>query len=139
MTRHSFARPGRGFAAVGIWHPKFDVNIGTLWRTARLYDVAFVFTVGHRYVPQASDTANTPAHVPLFHYVDIDDLIEHLPAACPLVGVEDHGLPPAVLDRCHRVVQIPTARPESMNVAVAGSIVLAHRHMAAAATRAVVA
>jgi tRNA G18 (ribose-2'-O)-methylase SpoU len=89
--------------------------------------------------------------VPLHHYADLDDLIAHLPHGCPLVGVEldarseplplfthprralyllgaeDHGLPPAVLERCHHVVQIPTPQPWSLNVAVAGSIVMAHR------------
>jgi tRNA G18 (ribose-2'-O)-methylase SpoU len=109
--------------------------------------------VGRRYQRQASDTLHSSDHAPLHHYADLDDLIAHLPHSCPLVGVEldprakplhefthperalylvgaeDDGLPPAVVDRCHDVVQIPCPTPRSMNVAVAGSVVVAHRYM----------
>jgi tRNA G18 (ribose-2'-O)-methylase SpoU len=149
--RHAYAHPGRGYFAIGVYHPKTEVNVGSLYRTAHLYGAAFVFTVGHRYRPQASDTMRTPQHKPLFHYSDINDLIEHLPNSAPLVGVElderavslpdfthperavyllgaeDHGLPPQVMDACHYLVTIPTLLPYSMNVAVAGSIVLYDR------------
>lgn len=145
----------RGFFAVGVWHPKRDVNIGSLWRSATLYGAAFVYTVGARYERQASDTPKTPLHTPLFHYADIDDLMAHLPYSCPLVGVEldpraavltgyrhplraayllgaeDHGLPAAVVDRCHDLVVVPTLRGFSHNVAVAGSLVLHDRHVKA--------
>lgn len=142
----------RGYFAVGVYHPKTEANIGTLMRTAYLYDAAFVFTVGRRYSKQASDTPYTSRHVPLFHFASIDDLINHLPSGCPLVGVEldprgvqvqdykhperaayllgaeDHGLPQHVVDRCHSLVEIPSVQPQSMNVAVAGSIVVYDRH-----------
>lgn len=145
---------GRGYFAIGIYHGKTEVNIGTLWRSAHLYGAAFVFTVGARYHRQASDTPKTPNHTPLFHFATVDDLIEHLPWSCPLVGVEmdersrpltshpnswercayllgaeDYGLPQAVLDRCHHLLSIETAMPQSLNVAVAGSIVLHDRHV----------
>ena len=159
MTHRSFAREGRGFSAIGIWHPKTAHNVGSLWRSAGLYGAAFVFTVGHRYAKQPSDTQHTTLHTPLFHYTDLDDLVEHLPHSCPLIGVEmdpratalsrfthpergayllgaeDHGLPPQVLDRCHRLVEIETPAPQSMNVACAGAVLLHHRHVAAMATR----
>jgi tRNA G18 (ribose-2'-O)-methylase SpoU len=142
----------RGYFGIGIFHPKTEHNIGTLWRSAYLYDASFLFTIGRRYRTQSSDTQRTPRHVPLFHFPTVTDLLEHLPWACPLVGIEldqrsvpletykhperacyllgaeDHGLPPGVVDRCHDVVQISTSRPQSMNVAVAGSLVLHHRH-----------
>ncbi len=141
----------RGFFAVGVYRPKRDVNIGSLWRSATLYGAQFVFTVGARYKRQSSDTPKTPLHIPLLHYRDIDDLVEHLPYSCPLVGVEiapraavltdyqhpdracyllgaeDHGLPPAVTDRCHDLVVIPTMRGFSHNVAVAGSLTIHDR------------
>lgn len=143
----------RGYFGIGIVHGKTEANIGTLWRAAYLYDAAFVFTVGRRYKRQASDTPNTPRHVPLFEFSAIDDLLAHLPYSCPLVGVEldpravplsefqhperacyllgaeDHGLPIATLDRCHALVQIETPQPQSMNVSVAGSLVLHSRYM----------
>lgn len=75
-----------GFFGVGVYHPKTEMNIGTLMRTAFLYDAAFVFTVGQRYRHQASDTTKTSTKVPLFHFASIDDLIEHLPDSSPLVG-----------------------------------------------------
>lgn len=142
----------RGFCAIGVYRPKTAQNIGTLLRSATLYEAAFVFTVGARYVRQASDTPNTPKHTPLFQFADINDLREHLPWSSPLVGVElderavtlgqfghperavyllgaeDTGLPGPVLDACHAVVQIPTPQPASMNVAVAGSILLHDRY-----------
>ena len=152
-------RKSRGYFGVAIYRPKHDVNVGTLWRSAFLYDAAFVATVGRRYERQASDTAGTTNHIPLVHYSDIEDLVAHLPFSCPLVGVElderavplpefshperavyllgaeDHGLPPSVMARCHRVVQIPGARDWSMNVSAAGSIVMYDRFAKAEARR----
>lgn len=147
----------RGYFAVGIHRPKRDVNVGGLWRSATLYGAAFVFTVGARYDRQAADTPKTPLHTPLHHYADVDDLVQHLPWSCPLVGVEldvratglteyvhpqravyllgaeDNGLPQKVMDRCHDLVVIPTVRDFSHNVASAGSIVLHDRHIKAGA------
>lgn len=153
----------RGFFAIGVYHAKTEANIGTLMRSAFLYQAAFVFTVGHRYEKQASDTPNTTLHIPLFHFQTIDDLIEHLPNGAPLVGVEldprgeklpdykhperavyllgaeDRGLPQHVIDRCHSLVEIPTPEPQSMNVATAGTVMLYDRHAKAMARRAVMA
>ncbi len=144
---------GRGFFAIGIEHTKTPQNIGTLWRSANLYGAAFVFTVGARYERQSADTMATPRHIPLLHFTSIEDLVEHLPHGCPLVGVEmaddstelssfvhperacyllgaeDHGLTKAALDAVHHTVVVETMRPESLNVAVAGSIVLHDRHV----------
>ena len=144
----------RGFFAIGVYHPKHEVNIGGLFRSADLYDAAFIFTVGRRYTSrQASDTPNARLHTPLFHFDSVDDLRAHLPYSAPLVGVEldpraqmlgefahpdravyllgaeDHGLPLNVLDQCHAVVQIPTPKPQSMNVATAGALILHDRYM----------
>lgn len=151
-------RVNRGYFAVGIHQTKCEANVGTLWRTASLYGAAFVFTVGRRYERQSSDTPKTPRHTPLFHFETADALIEHLPWSCPLIGVEldarakmlsghsndwercayllgaeDHGLPRPVLARCHSVLQIDCPAAASMNVAVAGSIVLYDRFVKRAA------
>lgn len=149
-TRRS-SRRSRGYFGVVLYRPKSECNVGTLWRSAFLQDAAFVGTIGARYKRQASDTPNTANHVPLINYSSLDDLIDHLPYSCPIVaveledrakplpefwhperavyllGAEDNGIPPSVLNRCHHVVQIPSERPWSMNVAVAGSIVLYDR------------
>ena len=51
----------RGYFAIGVYHPKNHLNIGTLWRTANILKAAFIFTVGARYKRfQCSDTLNTP-------------------------------------------------------------------------------
>lgn len=142
----------RGFFGVAVYHPKTAANIGCLWRSATAYGAGFLATIGRRYQQQASDTSTSPLHTPLHHYTDMDDLIGHLPWSCPLVGVEltdtaiplgtfvhpdralyllgaeDHGLPPAVLGRCHHVVRVETVVLWSLNVAVAGSVVLWDRH-----------
>ncbi len=141
----------RGFFAIGITNTKTPQNIGTLWRSAHLFGASMIFTVQERYKRQAADTMATPMHTPLMHFTDIDDLIEHLPNSCPLVGVElddrsvalpdyhhrpraayllgaeDHGLTPAQIDRCHDLIQIPSLCHTSMNVSVAGSIVMYDR------------
>lgn len=146
------SRNPRGFFGVGVWHAKYAQNVGTLWRSAYLYGAAFIFTVGRRYKPQSSDTPNTPNQIPLWEFPTIEDLVDHLPRGCPLVavelsanatplreyqhprlacyllGAEDRGLPPAVLDRCHGQIIVETPRPESMNVAVAGSLVMHDRY-----------
>lgn len=139
----------RGFCAVGISNTKTAVNVGTLWRSADLLDAAFIFTVGRRYKRQCSDTMKTWRHTPLFHFETVQDLVGHLPYDCLLVGVEldedatpiqsythparccyllgaeDHGLLNGERHRCHQLIQLPGRR--SMNVAVAGSIVLYDR------------
>lgn len=144
-------RRSRGYFGIVVYRPKSEINIGSLWRSALLNDAAFVGTIGLRYQRQGSDTPGTPNHLPLIHYSDFDDMLAHLPHSCPLVavemdecakslpefshpqravyllGAEDHGIPRNVLDRCHYTVQIPTARDWSMNVAVAGSIVMYDR------------
>jgi tRNA G18 (ribose-2'-O)-methylase SpoU len=151
----------RGYFAVGIYRTKTEANVGTLWRSAHLYGAAFVFTVGRRYKHQASDTPKTIQHTPLFHFDDVTDLLDHLPHSAPLVGVEldpratllteyqhreravyllgaeDDGLPPSIVDLCHDVVQIPSLRPQSMNVATAGTVLLYDRHTKAMARTAV--
>lgn len=144
----------KGYFGVAVYQPRHEENVGSLWRTANAYGAAFMATVGRRYGrSQASDTPRSHCHVPLFHFTDITDLLDHLPRGCPLVGVEldpravlldrfthperglyllgaeDHGLPPDVIDSCHHLVQVPSVAMWSLNVAVAGGIVVAHRHM----------
>lgn len=148
----------RGFFAIGVYRPKKEVNIGTLWRSAHLYGAAFIFTVGRRYTQQASDTPKTIRSTPLLHFEDMEDLKDHLPWSCPLVGVElddracplprlihpersayllgaeDHGLPQSVMDECHTLTQIPYPGAGSMNVATAGTVVLHDRYTKETAT-----
>lgn len=139
----------RGYYGVGIYHTKTETNVGTLWRSAYQLGAAFVFTIGKRYVPQASDTTKTWRSIPLFHYADWEAFQANRPYDTPLIGVEmgghplegfyhppraiyllgaeDHGLPPEIIARCQSIVSLDSIRQPSFNVAVAGSLVLYHR------------
>ena len=140
----------RGFFGVAVYHPKTEVNIGTLWRSAYLFGAKFMATIGRRYKTQASDTYRSTDHIPLFHYDAFEDFRAHLPdktlliavelvdganaletfshpeRAVYLLGAEDHGIPQEIMSKCHRIIKIGT--PMSLNVAVAGSVVMYDRH-----------
>jgi tRNA G18 (ribose-2'-O)-methylase SpoU len=142
----------RGYFGIGIENTKTEINIGTLWRSANLFGAAFIFTIGKRYSKQHSDTMRSERHIPLYDYSDFAEFYSHLPHSCQLVGVElvanslclpdfehperavyllgaeDHGLSKVALERCHHIVEIPTAKPFSLNVAVSGSLVMYDRY-----------
>lgn len=52
---------------------------------------------------------------------------KHLPRGLYLLGAEDYGIPPKILDKCQEVVKLPGTK--SLNQAVAGSIVICDRMM----------
>lgn len=137
--------------AIGMYQPKDERNIGSLLRTAHLYDVDFTFQIGgasYRYA--ATDTSRATKHIPHYRYVDLDQLYQatfgqviaveldthsvplsrftHPEHAVYLLGSENRGLPRDVLDQIGRIVQVETANPWSLNVATAGAIVLHHRY-----------
>ena len=139
----------RGYFGVAVYRPKHQVNIGTLFRTAHLLNASYLAVIGARYKRQPSDTNNATYHMPLYEYGTWEDFLSHLPKGTRVVGVEldvrakviddykhpaqavyvlgaeDDGLPPEVLNACDDIVRLRGAR--SMNVAVAGSIVLYSR------------
>lgn len=139
----------RGFFEIGVYRSKTPANVGTLWRSAYQMGAAGIFTVGKRYPMQASDTLKAHRHIPCREFADFDVFLDSLPYSCPIVavemggrplakfthpeqavyllGAEDHGIPPAVLARCHHVISLPSVRTESYNVAVAGSLVMFDR------------
>lgn len=137
----------RGFFAIGVWHPKTKVNIGTLIRTAHIYGASLCFTIGRRYRKQAS-AVKLDRHIPVLHFDTTEQWRQAMPAnarlvavemsdeatplaeykhperAIYLLGAEDHGLRADMMQGCE-IVQLPGER--SVNVAVAGSIVLYDR------------
>lgn len=155
-TRRRQPRDCQGFYGIGIENTKSSHNVGTLWRTAYTFDASFLFTIGKRYQPQCSDTVKAWRHVPMFGHETFEDFYAAIPRDCQLVGVElddkatplerfahpercvyllgaeDHGLSKHAKSRCHRLIQLPGRF--CLNVAVAGSIVLYHRHAQRAAT-----
>ncbi len=139
----------RGYFAIGVEGISKAMNVGNLIRSAHAFGASFVFTVGAAYSREtaASDTADTPAQVPLYHYASAGDMT--LPEDCKLVGVEllddadelpsfrhprcaayvlgrERGsLSPEMLARCDYAVRIPTRF--CINVATAGAIVMYDR------------
>lgn len=140
----------RGYYGIGVMLPKSEVNIGTLLRSAMIFDAAFVFTIGRRYRKQSSDTTQSWRHLPLHHYDTLDAFFDSgIPYSCVPIGVEltdksialekfshperaiyllgpeDGSIPKAAQERLAGIVQIPGRF--CLNVAVAGSIVMYDR------------
>lgn len=138
-----------GYFGIGIAHPKFEANMGTLWRTALSLGASFTFQIGAGYRRQSSDTSKSWRHLPHHTYDSIDEFRSAIPYACVpvavensaeatpieryhhperavyLLGPEDNGLSPAALAVCRDTIIIPGRF--CLNVAVAGSIVLFDR------------
>jgi tRNA G18 (ribose-2'-O)-methylase SpoU len=140
----------RGYFGIGAEGVSKSANVGALLRTAHAFGASFCFTLGTGFDARAgrsADTADTPAHVPLWRFADAAEL--RVPQGCKLVGVELHddaaelpsfrhplsaayvlgpersSLSPALLARCDHLVRIPTRF--SLNLAVAGALVLYDR------------
>lgn len=141
----------RGYFGIGIINGKASVNLGTLWRSAHIFDAKFIFTVGKRYSYQASDTKKTWKSIPLVEFEDYRSFQNHMPRdsklvfveqttdavlierfkhpdqAVYLLGAEDRGIPSEIL-RTDAYATIKIAGGDSLNVAVAGSIVMYDRY-----------
>ena len=144
------ARTSRGYFGLGAEGVSKSANMGALLRTGHAFGAAFCFTVGAGWdarAGRASDTADTPTHVPLWRFPDAAGIA--LPRECALVGVEllddaidlpsfrhplnaayvlgpeRSGLSAAMRARCRHVVRIPARF--ALNLAVAGALVLYDR------------
>jgi tRNA G18 (ribose-2'-O)-methylase SpoU len=138
-----------GYCAIGVFRGKTGHNMGTLWRSAYILGASYIFTIDKRYKKQSSDVLKTWARIPLFHYDSFDEFMQNIPYDCRVIaveltdeavflsdfehpkraiyilGAEDDGLPKEILEKCHYTVKLPGNN--SLNVAVAGSIVLHDR------------
>jgi len=138
-----------GYFGIGIQNGKTPENLGVLWRSAQNLGASFIFTIGNRYAKQASDTHNAVKALPYFHYKTFEDFYQHLPKGAMLIGVElndeaellsefkhprnavyllgaeDHGLSKKAVKKSHKIIKFDT--PKSLNVSVAGSIVMYDR------------
>ncbi len=137
------------FFGIGILNGKTPENLGVLWRSAQNLGANFIFTIGNRYAKQASDTHNAVKSMPYYHYENFQDFFKNIPKGARIVGVEmtqnatplesfehprrcvyllgaeDHGLTKEAIEQSHFLVKFPSKY--SLNVAVAGSIVLYDR------------
>ena len=144
---------------MAVMGSKFSVNVGTLMRSAYIYGIDEIVTIGARYKRMATDTCNTVKHVPIIEKKGINgdwlryaeeknltivaiecpqgDEIETIPLyeyehperAMYLLGAEDRGLSDHILRCCDAAVKIPSTRPYSLNVAVAGTLALYDRYV----------
>ena len=141
----------QGYFGIGLQNGKTPENLGVLWRSAQNMGASFIFTIGNRYAKQACDTHKAVGAMPYFHYNTFEEFYVMLPKGAMLVGIEmnprsvpletfehprrcvyllgaeDHGLPKAAMEKSHHLVKFDT--PKSINVAVAGSIVMYDRNM----------
>jgi len=139
-----------GFYGIGVFMPKTEHNYWTLFRTAQILDADFLFLIGARFKVHSADTMCSYRHIPVFSYTDFQDFNSHRPFDCKLVGIEltdnaievseykhpkravyllgaeDNGLSRECIDNCQDIIKLHGKR--SMNVSVAGSIVLYDRY-----------
>ncbi|MGJ5642351.1 RNA methyltransferase [Formosa sp. S-31] len=140
------------FFGIGIQNGKTPENLGMLWRSAQNLGASFIFTIGNRYAKQACDTHDAVKAMPYFHYENFDEFFNNMPKGTRLVGVEltddavpletfnhprrcvyllgaeDHGLSKQAIEKSHFLVKFKSEL--SLNVAVAGSIVMYDRGIA---------
>ena len=140
------------YFVVGVFQPKRQHNMGTLWRSALQLGASGVFTIGRRYERQGSDTFHTTGTIPLKYYLSFQEFLSdretqwpgatligiemggtplkefhHPGRAIYLLGSEDNGLPAFALEKCQEIVSLQAVNRVSYNLAVSGSIVLYHR------------
>ena len=139
----------KGYFGIGIQNGKTPENLGVLWRSTQNLGASFIFTIGNRYAKQSSDTHHAVKALPYFHYLNFEDFYNHLPKGAMLIGVElvdeavllsefkhprnavyllgaeDSGLSNIAIERSHHLIKFQT--PKSLNVSVAGSIVMYDR------------
>lgn len=139
----------RGYYGIGIENTKTEINVGTLWRSAKIFNASFIFTIGKRYKKQASDTLKAYRHIPFYQYDNFEQFYNAIPYDCRLIGVElnpkakqinnfvhperaiyllgaeDNGISKEALAKCQAIIQLPGEY--CLNVAVAGSIVMYDR------------
>lgn len=139
----------KGYFGIGCLNMKTTENYGTLFRTAQILNADYIFLIGNRFKKQPTDTMKSWRHIPTFTYKDFDDFYQHKAygtkivgieliesatklsefthprQACYLLGAEDHGLSKEAIEKCDHIIYLPGER--SMNVSVAGSIVLYDR------------
>lgn len=135
----------RGYAAIGLYQPKSNHNVGSALRAAGCFDAKLMVVEGQRYKRSLTDTTKQYRHTPLLHgrlldLVPFDCVpvaIEIVPGARHLhrythperafyiFGPEDGSVPKEILERCRDVVQVPTIR--CLNLAATVNVVLYDR------------
>lgn len=137
------------YFGIGIFRPKTEENVGSLWRTAYILGASFIFIIDSKYKKKSSDILKVWSKIPLFQFESIDAFLKTVPYSCKIVGIEmddssipikdykhperaiyllgseDNGLTNSLKNKCQDLIILPGE--ESMNVAAAGSIVIFDR------------
>lgn len=136
---------------IGIYKPKFEYNVGTLFRTAYQLGASFVFTVSGKYNVHTADTYKCHKNIPVFQFgsfaemrkclynmpivaieFDRKDSIllkeyKHRKRCVYLLGREDIGIPRKIVNDCKECVYLDSVRQPSFNVNMSGGIVMYDR------------
>lgn len=141
----------RGYFGIGVEGLSKPMNAGNLMRSAHAFGAQFFFVAdpGPRIQDMHSDTAHSPESMPFYLWERVETMI--LPKGCSLVGVEltddavdlpsfyhpkmaayimgpeKGSLSKAAMERCDKIVKIPTRF--CINVAMAGALVMYDRMM----------
>lgn len=75
----------RGYAAIGLNHPKNSINVGSVMRAAGCYGAALVVVSGQRIGSGLTDTMKAYRRIPL---VRCEDLRASIPFDCVPVAVD---------------------------------------------------
>ena len=134
---------------IGIFHGKYHVNIGTLYRSAFCFGASFIYTIGRRYTGSCADTPKSWRHIPLLNFKTFEDFKQHIPyswvpvameitddaiplerfnhpsSAIYILGQEDGSLRKDVLNWCAHTVKINTKI--CLNVSMAGTALMYDR------------
>lgn len=142
----------RGWFEIGIFYPKTEENIGTLWRSAWQLGAAGIYIIGPKPRKQSTDMLHVDHRIPLRHYETLKEFLSARPVGAQLVGIEMggeplrsfrhpdraiyllgsevNGLSPAAMAACNKIIEIESVNYPSYNVAVSGSLVMYHRLLA---------
>ncbi len=136
----------RGFAAIGLDHPKTPENVGGALRACQCYGASMLAVAGKRFKRASTDTFKTWRHMPVLEVGDLQLVIPYdcVPVAVDLIpgaqclttykhperafyifGPEDGTLGERVLSWCRDVVYVPTDR--CMNLAATVNVILYDR------------
>lgn len=131
---------------IGLDNPKTKENVGSVLRSAYIFDASLIAITGKRFGKCITDTYKTYRHKP---FIRTDNLIDIIPYNCIPIGIEfvktsqslitykhpksafyifgaeDNTLGSRILDHCKDVVYIPTKY--CMNLAMCVTTVLYDR------------
>jgi tRNA G18 (ribose-2'-O)-methylase SpoU len=134
---------------IGLEYIKNECNMGTVLRSCYNFNASLVFTVGKKYLTQASDTTKSIRHIPVIHFQTWENAWQHLPqrwtpigieitdnaksiinfvhprSAIYLFGPENGSLSRYIVKRCKYILKIPSN--QCLNLGVCASIVMYDR------------